>query len=309
MILFLKRSFSFSIVVLLVFIIMNLFQSYYNIEPEHYKKQYESITNYKNDYEGIIIGTSHATHSIRPSILDKSGIRFYNYSLNGSNPEFYFKWYTTFIKNVEIKPKFCLFSIDFFMFDQVLLKRRIEKDSEYFPKKLFFNQLINNKNLNKFDFIINRFPVIKYRSQIKESLLLLKGNEMFNINNYDRGYISCSIPFDKNLFKPELNFQIDTTQVKYFKLLLKQMLDDNIKIILVMVPEYGIKVNQYDQMKSMKIIDSIKDQFNLPIINYNTELRSILNQNITYFADWGHMNHKGAKMFSRKLAKEIKDRF
>jgi hypothetical protein len=274
----------------------------------HYRKQYESIINNVNGYSGIVIGTSHATHSIRPTILDKSGISYYNYSLNGSNPEFYFKWYNYFIHNNKIKPKYGLYVIDFFMFDTDRLRRRFESDAEYFPIHLFVTELLNNGDFNKFDFIINRFPFLKYRRQIKQSLQLQQGSTLFNSETYDRGYISFSMPFDSTKFKPKLNCKINPTQVKYFKILLRQMLADEINIMFVMTPEYGISVNEYYQMESLKIIDSISKELDIPILNFNIELRSFVNKNINYFTDWGHMNHKGANIFSKELAKEIRAR-
>ena len=309
---FVKNYLLFVLLAILIFTSINIFQSTYNAEPTHYRKQYESIINNANVYNGIIIGTSHASHSLRPTILDASGIRYYNYSLNGSNPEFHYKWYKSFIHYKEIKPKYCLYAFDFFMFDKDLLWRRFEQDVEYFPAHLFVNELLNNDNFNKFDLIVNRFPFLKYRRQIKQSLKLERGSPQFDSNTYDRGYISFSIPFDSIQFKPKLNYKIDPIQVGYFKLLLKQMLEDNVNIIFVMTPQYGINVNEYYQMESLKIIDYISKELDIPVLNYNTglglEFKSYINTNINYFSDWGHMNHNGANIFSNAIAKEIKAR-
>lgn len=302
---FIKRTLFFLLIVVFAFTVLNFFQSYYNSEPEHYKKQYESIINYKNDYNGIILGTSHATHSIRPSILDKSGIQFYNYALNGANPEFYFKWYNIFLSQTKKKPDFCLFTVDFFMFDKRWLWREIQQDAEYLPTKLFHEKILTANRVNKLYLIFNRFPFLKYRNRITNSLKLEQGHKCFNIDNYDRGYISYSKQFNPNDFKPELEYVIDTSQVKYFEMLLKQMQDDNITVFFVMTPEYGLSANEYSKMKSLKIIDSIADSLNIQVFNYNTQYRSNINQNISWFSDWDHLNHEGASVFSKKLAENI----
>jgi hypothetical protein len=303
---FLKQLLLFILLVIFVFAGINLFQTFYNAEPVQYKNKYESVINDSQVFNGIILGTSYATHSMRPTLLDESGYRFYNYAFNGSNPEFHLKWYNHFIHKNKIKPKYCLYEVDFFMFDKDWLWRRFEQDAEYFPTNLFVNELLSDSDFKKMDVIINRFPFLKYRTQIKQSLLLKEGSQYFNSNNYDRGYISYSVPFDNKLFKPKLDYKIDSSQVKYFKLLLKQILDDDIKIIFVMTPQYGISEDKYYQMESLKIIDSISKKFNIPILNYKTKLRSGVNNNINYFTDWGHMNHSGAQIFSKDLAKEIK---
>jgi hypothetical protein len=305
--LFVKKIFVFSLLVIIIFILINFFQKKYNIEPEHFKKQYESILNSKNKMDGIIIGTSHATHSMRPSILDKSGVKFYNYALNGSNPEFYLKWYNNFIHN-KIKVKYCLYSVDFFMFDDKdWLYRRFEHDSEYFPIKVFINELIFGYGYNKLDLIINRFPFLKYRNQIQESLRLKNGSKDCNVDNYDRGYISYTGHCDD--FYTDLGYNIYPKQLTSFKLLIKQMMKDRVKIYFIVAPEYRIDPSKYNEMISLKIINSISKKFNIPVFNFNTTYRSDINNNINYFTDWGHMNHRGAKMFSEKLAKVLNNTF
>ena len=62
------------------------------------------------------------------------------------------------------------------------------------------------------------------------------------------------------------------------------------------------------KIELLKIIDYISKELDIPILNYNTELGSIINKNINYFTDWGHMNHQGAKIFSNELVKDIKAR-
>jgi hypothetical protein len=304
MINFSKKTLIFSILLIFIFGSINLFQSIYNIQPEHYRKQYEFLIDHSKEFNGIILGTSHATHSIQPSILNKTGLKFYNFSLNGSNPLYYYRWYNEFIHN-KINIKYCLFSVDFFIFDRNKLTRRFEQDVEYFPSKLFVNFLFSKGDYSNIDLIVNRFPFLKYRSQIKQSLQLKRGNKSFNIENYDRGYISFSCPFDISSFVPDTCIEIDSNQLNYFKSLIKQMLLDDVKIIFVITPEYGISENKYDDMRSLKIIDSFSEEFDIPILNFNKELKSDINNNVNYFSDWGHMNHRGAKVFSIKLSEII----
>ena len=192
------------------------------------------------------------------------------------------------------------------MFDEEWLIRKFEQDVEYFPFKIFLNELLNTGDFNKLDLIVNRFPFIKYRNQLINSLKLQKGNSTFKSENYDRGYISFTLPFDSLKFIPKLNYKIYPNQIHYFNLLINLMLKDNIKIIFVMAPEYGIKVEEYYQMKSLNFIDYTSKKLNLDFINFNTKFNSIINKNINYFTDWGHMNHKGAKIFSISISRQIK---
>lgn len=304
---FIKHIFAFLLCLIGVFSLLNLLQSNFNLDPVQYKNQYSTATNSLPKIDGIILGTSHATHSLRPTLLDKSDVTFYNFALNGSNPEFNYKWYNKIYLLNREKPKYCLYAVDFFMFDKKRLWRRFEQDAEYFPSDFFLKELIKPKSNTK-DLIVNRFPFLKYRSQIKSSLSLKHNNLSFNEENYDRGYISFSSSFDSINYKPYLNFKIDFSQVKYFKALVKKMLNNGVDILFVMTPEYGISVNEYQKMESLKIIEQIAQEHDIQFLNYNTKLRSNLNQDIKYFSDWGHMNHLGAELFSKKITNELKVR-
>ena len=304
---FIKYIFIFLLCLTGVFSLLNLLQSNFNLDPLQYKNQYSTAINSLPKIDGIILGTSHATHSLRPTLLDESNKTYYNFALNGANPEFNYKWYNEIYLLNREKPNYCLFAVDFFMFDEGWLWRRFEQDAEYFPCVFFLMEMMKFKS-NTTDLIVNRFPFIKYRSQIKSSLKLNHSNSSFKEENYDRGYISFSTPFDSAYYKPKIKFDIDSTQVKYFKALVKEMLNDDVNIIFIMTPEYGLSVKDYKKMESLKIIEEVAYEHDILFLNYNTELRSYLNQDIKYFSDWGHLNHFGAELFSKKIANELKER-
>jgi hypothetical protein len=79
----------------------------------------------------IILGTSHATHGINPKYLEEqnTGHKFFNFALNGSNPTYYYEWYTKLFKESGYpKPKLIIMCVDWFMFDDSWLWRRLSND-------------------------------------------------------------------------------------------------------------------------------------------------------------------------------------
>jgi len=292
---YLTHLLCFAILIAFSFFLINILQKFYNTDPAHYKLQYENVISQNDNTEGIILGTSHATHAIRPTILDQTGIHFYNYALDGANPKFYFNWYNELFKDKN--PKYCIIAFDWFMFDDSWLWRNFEQDSEYFPFNVFYKLLRKTDKFNIEDLIVNRFPFIKYKKNIISSLKLKKGDIRFNPIDYDRGFIPFNIPFDSANYKSNLKYKINKSQLKIFKFLVAQMYTEGIEIIFVMIPEFGIKKNEYLKMQSIKIINEISQKYNIPILNFNTTLRSSINENIFDFSDWGHMNKKGSIIF------------
>lgn len=302
---FLRKALVFSFLIGLSFFGINAFLSVYNGEPLHYKKQYESATDKKTNYNGIILGSSHATHGIRPTFINNKKHRFYNFAFNGANPEFVYNWYNHFIKPKKIKPGYCIYALDFFMFDKSILSRSFEQDAEYFSHDLFMNLLSDNR-FNAKTLIHNRYPFLKHRTKFAHSLRFEKGIGFFDINNYDSGYISYTNPFaDDQWFVPNIEYSIESTQLEYFEKTIKQFKSDGVMLIFVFVPEYGITADTYREMIALKAIDSLANKHNIPIFNYNTQLRSELNENRALFTDWGHLNHYGSELFSKKLKHDI----
>ena len=155
-------------ILIILFISVDLFQTHYNNYPQHYKLQYDEIATKKDSFDGIIIGTSHATHSIMPSILDKTGIRFYNFALNGANPIFYSFWFKeVYLKSFKM-PKYCIFQIDYFMFHNLSVSRVFEQDAEYFPFKTFLSCLCNVSKYNTKELLMSHPEISKFVNWVRK---------------------------------------------------------------------------------------------------------------------------------------------
>ncbi|MCL2099672.1 MAG: hypothetical protein FWH24_04465, partial [Oscillospiraceae bacterium] len=91
----------------------------------HYDGQFREIFEKHVNAEYIFIGTSHVTHGVTPESFEKSGKRFFNFALNGSNPSYYVWWYNDVFKAKNYrKPTAIIFGVNWFMFDTNWLWRR-----------------------------------------------------------------------------------------------------------------------------------------------------------------------------------------
>jgi hypothetical protein len=306
--LFLIKISLFGLLLVSISIGINYFQNHYNQEPEHYKLQFQEVISKKENANAIIIGTSHSTHSVRPSYLNNTRYKFYNFSLNGSNPSYYLNWYNDFFSKLYDKPEYCIISIDWFMFKKEWLWRDFEQDSEYIPNNLFY-KLLADKNYNLNKLIMNRFPFLKYRDKISESLRFIKGDNLFLINDYDDGFIPYETAHDtiQKLKIKDFNAEVDSEKEKRnFIKLISKLKQDSIKLIFIMTPEYGIEPKLYKDSKALDYIKKLSIKYNIPFINYNTTSREKeINNNLNYFTDWGHMNKEGSRKFSKTLADDI----
>ena len=177
-------------------------------------------------------------------------------------------------------------------------------------------------------YITNRFPVFSSREKFIDIFLPENKNnnnadtafvpaqkektqkayritpDGFVLSSFYKGYVPWKWDYDGTSVG-EVRTTYHAEEESAFVLLLKQFKDDGIPVVFVMTPEYlpGRDAPQFDRM--VKIIQGIADERNIPFLNYNTDLKSEINTDYTCYSDWGHLNDKGAHLFSKKLYDDL----
>ncbi len=305
---FLKEFGIFFLIILLLGVIINysLGKNYYN----HFELQYKEIVDPKKKIDGIILGTSHGTHGIRPQVLDSIGIGFYNFAMNGGNPEFYWNWYTNVFAPNHPKPGYCVWATDWFLFDTVWVWRKYEQDSEYFPDSLFYANL-KSTDYNTRSLILNRVPFTKYKT-VKDipNIFRRYDESQFIVSKYKDGFLPYwprKIEKFKDRYTNKLKdiYKISRRQQQFFEKLVERMSIDGIKVILINTPEYGSKNEEYEKIIAFNYLDSFAKKIGIPFLNYNLGKRHPINDDKELFTDWGHLNDKGSQVFSAILRKDL----
>ena len=334
--------------------------AYYPME-NHYDGQFQEIYEKRVNADYIFIGTSHTTHGVTPEAFEKSGKKFFNFALNGSNPSYYVWWYNDVFKaNRYVKPKAVLFGVDWFMFDTDWLWRRPEfdfpylravsrdpasnsgsggEDDEYYG---YYDESSSTSSVYKYQgkwydvdaiitYVTNRFSVFSSRTRFIELIFPEKKEESdpesesgisekkekekreyyrtpdgFVLSAFYKGYVPWEQEFggwsagEARCGKRSLD-----TERNSFISLLEQFKNEGIPVVFFMTPEYlpGRDAPQFDEMTDM--INGIAKDYNIPFLNYNTDLESSINNDATCYSDWGHLNDKGAQAFSKKLYEDL----
>ncbi|MGD1839710.1 MAG: hypothetical protein ACFB0B_02280 [Thermonemataceae bacterium] len=303
---FLLQLSLFLTIILAIISLLNIFHSRHNNEPPHYKLQYTETTNSQSKYNSIIIGTSMATHGIRPSQLDTSERRYYNLALNGTTPDFYLKWLNNLFNVSHPKVDYWIVSTDLFFLSGAGW-RDFEQDSEFFPSKNFWEMLMNNTSLDKSLLVSNRLPLIKYRSRVLNSFENHQGAYEFIVDEYDRGYITLKRN-DKVDFSKDVNYTIKITEdakSKYTELI-DSLLTLGGEIIIIIPPVFSFLPEQYIQAKIF--LEVLSKEKNIPLYDFNDEIFDDKLQSTENFVDFIHLSGKGSKIFSSLLKQRINAR-
>ncbi|PCI94745.1 MAG: hypothetical protein COB15_13310 [Flavobacteriales bacterium] len=261
--------------------------------------QYREALNQRCNYNGLIIGNSKATHGIRPSKLDTTGIMFQNLSINGSGPNFYIEWFTEiFDKKIE-SIEYLIVSVDY-SFVSGSGQRKIEQDSEYFNKEIFWN-LWNKKTISKNLLVSNMIPITKYRSR-----MMSINTWVYLVDDYDRGYISVErknhFDFNKKRRFTE-DFILSEKERLNFISLIDLISNADLKLIFVIPPEYNYDNQAYNDY--LKFITSFSKDRNIPLFDFNNNRFTISLAKVENFCDFVHLNSKGSQILSSAIKKEL----
>lgn len=292
----------------------------YNTPDVHYIGQFNEIYSQNIKADVIILGTSHANRAVNPYWLEQdSALKYFNFAMDGACPSYYLDWWEQiFVPSGYPQPKLIIFSVDWFMFDNGWLWRRIEQDYKYMrpvnekEKDEIDVSVTALPNLTDIDsvltWVFNRLPVIYARDRMFEMFSspepVLSGKEL-KIEDcpYYNGQIAVTGSYDGA--SVVANCVSADSEIADFRTLLGIFRDSGIPVIFLMVPEFldGRRARRYDEQVSL--LDSIAGEFGLDFINYNEERLTKFSLSSEYYYDWGHMNWEGSTEYSKLLRDDL----
>lgn len=97
----------------------------------HYYGQFYEMFENQYNADTLFIGTSHAAHGVNPKYIEAEipDRSFFNFALNGSNPQYYLDWWQVFLESGYPIPETIVYCVDWFMCDDGWLWRRIDFDT------------------------------------------------------------------------------------------------------------------------------------------------------------------------------------
>ena len=354
------------------------YQKYKYRESYHYYGQFYEMFENMYDANVLFLGTSHAAHGVNPLYVEEGSPdwSFFNFALNGSNPQYYLDWYDVFKESGYPTPEVIVFCVDWFMCDDGWLWRRLSFDdtpdkpidimrkiknsrksvsakaptettSEAETITAVAEEPVQAEKINFWDVdailsnLFNKLPMIYSRDRIPEMIRYYLGSSKIEdpeiidpaetpaeiteeklpeipvykheylkdgAGNITSDYYKGFIPWENSYGGDQVNQGCNDTEEQWNALtkLLDRITADGIKLIFVEAPEYlnGRRARQAEPNNARLAELAVK--YNAQFLNYNEELKSEINDEVTNFSDWGHMNTKGSTAFSKLLGKDLK---
>lgn len=272
---------------ILIFTVINVVMGEINPQDKFINQKYDELFNSTNVADICILGTSKAIYGINPKELESKNNLVYNFGFAGSTPEFTYYWYNNYFKNYYPKPKLIIYEVNWLMFNENWMWRKIEQDSKHLPFKEYFKLFFNSTE--KSTVFFNRYSLFnKKAEEVNTKYSVYKG-----FKSYPNEHKSIKAFSDTIRFNPK-------RQYRFFKLLIKSFKANNENVIFVMLPEKidpEFRNNKYFSESLHFIKQEISD---FTFLDYHSEI-----QRDSSFKDWGHLNKIGASIISKKLRFDI----
>jgi hypothetical protein len=261
---------------------------------------WDDIFESKINSDVIIQGNSRAWQLYDPDILDSVlnvnscnlGMDYYLFSMQ----------YVRFklLEKYNKLPKLIIQNVDFatlYRRDNIIYKIQFLPDT----REVLLKKELKKMGMSEVELCI---PAWKYHSEY--SLIVRGMKEFFNNTPSDivhKRYKCVDKSWDgTEFYKMLLSHdsivgKIEPEIVELFDSFLNECKDKNIQVILVFAPEY---IKAFDVTTNreamMQLYHSFSEKYNIPFLDYSHDL---ISYDTTDFYDAGHLNTKGAELFSQ----------
>lgn len=263
-------------------------------EALKHRRVFESATPVTH----MVLGNSKVVHGIDPRFLDGPRRDVHNLGFNGASPLYYARWYQAYRKR-HPAPRWVLMEADWFLYRPVMW-RRLEHDSEFLPPDVL-SDLLKMPDTSFTILAYNRFPLLKHRETLVRRVFAERKPREVDMAGYYKGYV----PLRGSTDNDSRAYQVadDPNYEAAFRNLVKSLLADGVRVVFVQAPEYLPLAKEHPAENGR--LAALAAAHGVPMLNYNTERRSAINEDRSLFCDWSHLNEAGSRQFSERLSRDL----
>ncbi len=265
---------------------------------------WNDILYHKLENDLLIFGSSRAYVQFDPAILDSIlHINSYNLGCNGRQISSQLMKYRIYRQEQKSKPKTILVELSANAFCTYKNYQPIQF-IPYLHNRNVWKEVYERQNLSWKDRYI---PCYRYRDYKEEVRCLQRGKSYYQKphNKCYKGYCGIHKQWNKSSFNPEmrLSYYHEPTVIQEFKDFLQQCHEEQIQVIFVLSPLYiGATRNTRNLQWMHQLFENLAAPYQISILDYTEDP---LCSDTTNFYNYAHLNHKGATLFTTKLAHDL----
>ena len=267
---------------------------------------YNAILNDSLRCDALVMGSSRGQVQYSTRIIDSiTGLDSYNLGVDGRCIDAEVTMYNFYRRHCP-KPRLIIQNIDW---GTLQMSNGYERE-QYLPyirkdKQLF----MEIKEREGFTWADRWLPLVRYAGRheaVKEGLGLPA--KMARPQNIDKGFIATDKEWDGSTFRAidTLGFTVNAAAAELFDRYLGQCRQEGIEVVMVYAPFYiGATEKMGSAADSMfAFYRRLADKYDCHILDYTHDSLSLDTLN---FYNAGHLNRRGAELFSLRLARDLKN--
>lgn len=277
----------------------------------YYYQDYKVRTSLSGKLDTLVIGSSHALRSIKPTVLNEK-LNTKAYNLSSPLMSMYGR-YVLLEKEINRNPiKTVYLEISY---NALTLDRKtLGLEGDLYVLGRFDNVF------ERINFFTNAFTPDEYRKVLSD--IIVRSKNSFSIHNTIEQYKTfgyLSMPSNNQLLSDEVKEKVKNTKVldtkikeeslNYFDKIIKLCKNNDIRVIFVVTPVTERMILEYSNLDDIfsQYIDLAKE-YNCEYYDFNLDKhRKKLYSEESSFYDNTHMSDSGAEIFSNRLTEIIED--
>lgn len=288
-----KIAIFFSVMIIADFIFGKLM---YYIESQSSSKNYHCM--YEADEDVLILGSSYAVRNIVPSVIEDSlRVTCYNAGEAGNGIIAAWARYNMFIK--QHRPKLIIYTLtpnfDYIKSDEY--SKYLNSVKPYYGKDESVVKMYEDL-MNWSDGFVLKSNFVKFNSYGAQLISHWLTKKNMGLQGYEPLY-ETFIPYEKTKTSDMLSYEIDYPKMSYIEKLFINIKKYKIQMICILPPVYHKDLNIADYKEGLELCK----MYNIPVINH--KYYDGISQNAQYFYDIGHLNDKGARLYTKLLCNEL----
>ena len=269
-------------------------------ESQSSSKNYHCM--YEADEDILILGSSYAVRDLVPSVIEDSlGLSCYNAGEAGNGAIVAWARYNMFVKNH--KPRLIIYTLtpeyDYVKSDEYSKYLNIVKP--YYGKEESIAEMYSTLMDRKEGIILNS-NFMKFNSYGAQLIYRWLTQKNEGLQGYEPLFETFA-PYDINEKEDRAKYEIDVDKKNYLEYLFEDIKKKEIPILCLLPPDYRPNVDLYRYVEGFQLCK----QYDIPVINH--KYFEDISQNAQYFYDMGHLNDKGARLYTALLSKELQTMF
>lgn len=256
----------------------------------------------------VVLGSSRVWLGYNTYVLDSMlHCNSHNLGLDGHYIDFQLIRYDTY-RRFNAKPKVILLNVDCISTLGITADSRYERE-QFFP--YFFDDTLIDAvaEAKKITWIDRHVPLVRYfgyRDEFEWGMESFFGRRVFADGGMHKGYRGDNTKWDAGpIVHSDTMVEIGADQraVELLDTFAKRMREEGIKLVFVKSPIYSYLLEKISDVRnSDSIFNQIAEQYHVPVLDY---YQSSVSSDSTNFMTPGHLNRKGAGLFTMELCRDL----